>query len=462
MSLFLSHLSEQWPQLLDFYARLTHQIIPGPNSGCYFLPFVLLPGALLIHPSVLSHEQLAWTFLPLIYACQVHAWYTAGMDVISFNLTLWALVLLALKDPRKAFRRIVVSRSSDAQNQVMNKGKSLDVAQEEEPYPNEMGKRIRWVLTLLVSLRLTSWKINEPKHDNQRPPMWLSRTDFFKHALRTSLLGYLILDLTSCYAQTDPYFHVSGIPIDAPFPDSEIMMAPLMILRYLPPRLIRASMLAGQIFATVRCMFYLPVIPILGLNAIGLWPDEWSPHTWPKFFGKFSSLYTKGMRGLWGSWWHQLNRHITATPGRSLAQVLHIPTNSFLGYAMLTISAFFLSGVMHMGMIPPEPKSELLSAHMMRLYIGGFFWAQIVAFGIELAVAAIVTRFAPGVKEMRVAKALTLIWVACWLALTVPILTVPFREIGYWHYHAMPISILQGMQGQGWTTWPILSDLSRR
>ena len=124
---------------------------------------------------------------------------------------------------------------------------------------------------------------------------------------------------------------------------------------------------------------------------------------------------------------------------------------------MLTISAFFLSGVMHMGMIPPEPTSEVLTAHMMRLYVGGFFWAQIVAFGIELAVAEIVNRFTPVVRETRVAKALILIWVACWMSLNLPLLTVPFREIGYWKYHAMPISLLQGIHGRSWTTWPILS-----
>ena len=462
MSLSRNRLNESWPQFVDFYAHLTHHIIPGPNSGCYFLPFILLPGALLVPPAVLSHNQLARTVLPVIYACQIHAWATAGMDVISVNLALWAFVLLVLRDPRATHRRLRVVNLPPGDENRKDGSRATKLDEKlctEEPYPEHMRKRIPWVLTLLVSLRLTGWRIGERSHDIWQPPMWHSRTQFLKHAIRTSLLGYIILDVTSWYAQTDPYFHTSNMVIDAAFPPPNFNMpTAIVILRLLPPRLLRSSVLAGQVFATVRCMFYLPVIPVIGLNSIGLWPDEWSPHTWPIFFGDFSAIQDRGLRGLWGSWWHQLNRHITATPGRSLAQISGVPTNSFLGYAMLTISAFFLSGIMHMGMIPPEPKSELLSAVMMRLYVGGFFWAQIFGFGVEIAVEKAVRRFAPVVAALSVTRIMILVWVASWLAVTLPLLTVPFREIGYWHYHAIPFSIVRKLEGKGWTTWPILKS----
>lgn len=424
--------------LLNHYQNLTSHIVPGPNSSTYFLPFLFLPLALLIPPHILTHTQLHLTILPLIYDCQIHAWSVGGIDVISINLTLWSFILLVLRDPRRT--HVLVG--------VASKGVV------EEPYPMEMRRRVAWVLTLLVSLRLTGWRIGEAAHDKTQPPRGMKRMEFLKIAVGTIACSYFILDATSCYVRSDPYFFRSGMSVDAayPAPNADMPIA-LVLLRLLPPRLLRASILAGQIFAMVTSMFYLPALPAVGLNALGLLPEEWSPHTWPVFFGEFSAVGDRGLRGLWGSWWHGMNRQVTATPGRALAQALHIPTNSVVAYALLATSAFFFSGVIHMGMIPPEPESTVLSANEMRLCIAGFFWAQIPAFGVELVVSRAIARFAPQLPQWRVAKMAVLAWTAGWLCLTLPILTDPFREIGYWTYHAVPISLLQGLAGNGWIAW---------
>lgn len=324
----------------------------------------------------------------------------------------------------------------------------------EEPYPKEMGKRIPWVLTLLVSLRLTGWKIGDPSHDKTQPAPRLSRSEFLRIAIPTTALGYMIMDATSYYVQTDPYFTTSEMSVDAPFPPPSQSMPTLLILsRLLPPRLLRCSVLAGQIYAMVTSMFFLPTIPAVCLNAIGLLPDEWSPHTWPVFFGSFSNVWEQGLRGLWGGWWHSMNRQITATLGRELAKTMGIPTKSLLAYGILTVSAFFFSGVIHVGMIPPEPESKLMSASAMRLYIAGFFWSQILAFAIELAVVKLAGRFMPSVVHWRLTKVLVLAWVASWLCLTLPLLTFPFREIGYWYYYVVPISLLRRLAGKRWIAW---------
>lgn len=324
----------------------------------------------------------------------------------------------------------------------------------EEPYPADLRKRIPWVLTLLVSLRLTGWKIGDPSHDKTQPPRRMTRGAFLKIAAGTIAYGFLILDATSCYVRTDPYFFTSGMSVDAAFPPpAKHMPTVLVLLRLLPPRLVRSSILAGQIYAMVTSMFYLPTLPAVGLNALGLLPDEWSPQTWPVFFGNFSAVGERGLRGLWGSWWHGMNRQITATPGRFLAQALGMPSRSAAAYALLTISAFFFSAVIHMGMIPPEPLSTVLSANEMRLCIASFFWAQIPAFAVELAVSKAVAHSAPQAFQWRATKVLVLAWTAGWLCLTLPILTDPFREIGYWTYYAVPVSLLRGLAGKGWIAW---------
>ena len=443
---------KSFPELAQSYHHLTHHIVPGPNSYSYFIPFLLLPAALLVPPSVLSQRQLAVLFLPAIYACQIHSWYIAGIDVPSMDLALWSFVLLVCRDPRRTHRRIWVSTPSAFGDDKRSDETVEDVV--EEGYPEEWAKRIPWVFTLLVSLRLTGWKIGDPSHDKTQPPARLSRSAFSKHAVSIVVRSYLILDTTAFYARTDPYFTTSGMEIDHPFPPASTEMATwLVVLRLLPPRLVRSSVLAGQIYAMVTSMFYIPLIPVVGLNAVGILPYEWSPHTWPLPFGPFSSVAERGLRGLWGRWWHGMNRQITAPPGRLLAQELGIPTNSVTGFALLTLSAFFFSGVTHMGLVPPEPHTVEISALWMRLHIAGFFWAQIPAFAFEVAVSKLVAHSAPQALDWSVTRALVTAWTAAWLCLTLPLLAVPFRELRYWHYYPVPLSLLHGLSGRNWWTW---------
>ena len=443
-------------ELKGFYAHLTRHIVPGPNTYSYFLPFLLLPAALITPPSVLSRTQLASVFLPAIYACLIHAWYTAGIDVLSIDLALWALVLLVCRDPRSTHRRVWLSRRTDSSLVSHGKCKGDDAGDEfelvEEAYPRDLTKRIPWVFTLLVSLRLVGWKIGDPSHDKTQPPAKMSRTAFMMRALSIAVTSYLILDVAAFYTRTDPYFTTPGMAIDHPFPPPSAEMASwIVMLRLLPPRLVRCSIIAGQIYGAVTNMFYIPLMLMGGLDAVGILPDEWSPHTWPLPFGHFSAIPQRGLRGLWGQWWHGINRQFTAPPGRRLAQALGIRTSSFPGYALLTISAFFFSGVMHMGMVPPQPLTSQMSAGWIRLYVGLFFWAQIPAFGFEVAVSNLVARFLPQALDWSVTRALVFAWTAAWLCLTLPLLAVAFQELSYWHFYAVPVSLLQG--GRGCWMW---------
>ena len=447
----LSHETSQWSDLIQFYDHLTRHIVPGPRSISYFIPFLLLPVALFIPPSIMSHRQLYVAFLPLIYACQIHAWLQiGGLEVISLTLALWSFVLLVLRDPRRTHRRIrLVARLGAGKGSEKWRDRFV-----EEGYPESLAKRIPWVLTLLVSTRLAGWKIGDPLHDKMQPTPSLTRLAYFKHAFIIIAQAFVILDAASCYVMTDPFFVTPGTSVDEPYPPlSGDQPTLLNALRILPPRLLRSTVLAGQVYAMVTSMFYLPTIPVVALNAIGVVPDEWSPHTWPLLFGSFSAVGERGLRGLWGSWWHQINRIITSAPGRELAKAMGIPTTSTLGYSFLTFSAFLLSGVVHMGMIPPEPASSLMSANMMRLYLAAFFWVQIPAFQLELVVSKLAAKSVPNVPRFPTTRIFVLLWVAGWLSLTLPLLSVPFRELGYWRYFPLPVSLFRGLAGEGWLMW---------
>ena len=450
-------LASSWSRFCAFYNHLTLHIIPGPRSLSYFTFILLLPGALLIPPTTLSRRQLGFIFLPIIVASEIHAWRMSGvLDVISTTVLQWSLVLLTCYDPRRDFTRVWWEEAS-----VLNsdeKPEKAELVVREMAYPETLVERIPWVLTLLVSIRLTGWRTGDSFHDQRQPnPRNLTRVAFLRHALSISVLNYFLVDISAFYARRDPYFTTSGMSVDATF--HRTVLPPgiggilLGLLRRLPPRLVRSSVLAAHIYGLVAGGFYPVTFPVLGLNALGIVPDEWSPHTWPMFFGSFSAVQAKGLRGLWGSWWHQMNRQIDATPGRFLADNMGLSTRSVLHRMVVLMVAFGFSGWMHMGMVPPKPLSTRVTPHEMRLNVAVFFWAQPLGFAVEYAATTILERSFSRGTRWPIAKLVVLTWVSAWLCLTLPLLTIPFRELGYWTVYPIPFSVLNGLIGAGWRTW---------
>ena len=441
--------------LKSFYNELTLHVIPGPRSLSYFIPPLLLPTALLIPPSVLSYQKTRSIFLPLIFACEIDAWRAiGGVDVISVTVMQWSVVLLAVYDPRGDFRRVRWATPAPATPCEREKDQGVVI---EQAYPQQLTERVKWVATLMISMRFTGWKIGEGNHDRHQPHVKkLSRWQYVKHAGSIVLLGYLLMDVTTYYQSFDPYFWTSGMGVDEPLPSLHLVSSPRWIAvdlyQYVPPRLLRSSVLAGQIFAMVAGMMCLPTIPAIMLNAVGVVLDDWSPHSWPLLFGSFSAVYRRGLRGLWGSWWHQLNREIDGAPGRGLARKFlgNDSTNSMLGSIMMTTVAFGLSGVLHMGMVPPQPQSTVMTANGLRLRLAGFFWIQSLGFAIEILAVRSLRRWLPNLASFPIWGCFSIIWVMTWLCLTLPILIDPFRELGYRTVCPIPTSVVRGVFGEGW------------
>lgn len=450
-------LASKWARLCEWYNHCTLHVVPGPRGLSFFPLVLLLPTALLIPPAVLSHRQLTLVFLPLFLAYGFQTWRSNGiLDVITITGLQWSFVLLACYDPRRDFRRVLWERTGPENSDGKDEGGRLAVR--EQAYPESLLERIPWVLTLLVSIRLAGWKTGDLFHDKTQPiPRSMTRTVFLKRALKMCVFNYILLDISACYALTDPYFTTSEMSVDIPFshanPSAGVGGFLLILIRHSPPRLIRCCTLAAHIHGLIAGGFFSLTIPIVSLNAMDLLPDEWSPHTWPVFFGEFSAVLTRGLRGLWGTWWHQMNRQIHATPGRALISIMGVTKESLLGKMTVLMVAFGLSGWMHMGMIPPEPLWTTATPHRMRLAVAAFFWAQPLGIALEYAVMIFLNWIAPRVHRWPMAQLVVLTWVSTWLCLTLPWLTVPFRELGYWTVYPIPLSILNGLAGYGWRTW---------
>lgn len=78
---------------------------------------------------------------------------------------------------------------------------------------------------------------------------------------------------------------------------------------------------------------------------------------------------------------------------------------------------------------------------------------QIPGVLFETVVVDLMGRYAGRWREGRLARAVTLVWVAGFLSMVLPLLVVPFREIGYWRWCAVPVSFCRGVMGEGWVMW---------
>ncbi|MCJ1394296.1 hypothetical protein MMC18_007174 [Xylographa bjoerkii] len=354
----------------DAYQHLITHIVPGPNSISYFIPLLLLPIALIIPPSVLSRSQLSLIFLPPIHACFLHSClFGGGLDVISADVVVWSTVLIALQDVRGTYKRIHAVESQrkeptpspEAAAPSTQDHKTLQRSSDELPtwqesYPTILWPRVRWILALLPSIRLSGWKIGDPAHDSTQPPTPLTRRAYLRHAVLIAITSFLLLDTAAYIVRHDPYFTDRSISISSPYPSSfstpnkpNTFPLPLTPFHILPPRILRPLVIATHIYALITLGGAVATTPLL------LLPTPFSPHLYPMFFGPFSSVLDRGLRGLWGTWWHQTMRYPTSMPGRALAQYLDLPPGGRGDYALRTISAFGLSGWIHGGLVPPEP-----------------------------------------------------------------------------------------------------------
>jgi hypothetical protein len=468
------------------YHELTHHHVPGPQSFSYYIPHILLPVALLIPRSRLSRWQNASLFMPVCIASTIHTWYImGGVDVISVDRLLWALFLLVIKDPWSDFRYVTkatgrtTSRTTNSSKvptgllgvrfnggineqtalcQINGDSKpptSFKPSTIEQAYPATTWERLPWVGTLLISIRLNNWMINSPSHDRTQPPVpaFSSRKAFVAYTLLCFTRGYLILDLTRAYISYDPYFTNPAIPINAPLPFDA--------LHFVPPQLVRTMVVGAQAWALIGQMFYLPCLLPVGLHALGYLPDDWAPHLWPAYYGSPSVIFTHGIRGFWGQYWHQTMRWSVSAPGYAIADALRLPSRSMVRYAIITTVAFGLSGITHTGLVPPEPLYATISVNHIRLCIAGFFWIQAAGILLEAVAARCIValgglQFWQSGAGMRVRQAVNGVWVLAWFALTLPLLAEFARQLGYWRVWPVPISVWNGFTTGQWATWSIL------
>ena len=461
------------------YTHLVRHIVPGPQSVTWFIPLLVLPIALLTPRTVLSRWQSIALFMPIITLSVVHAWMAMGtVDVITSNALLWSFLLLVVRDPWRHFRWVEATVSNQPSSDEAASASSDEARSDEteEPvtdgtqpllpskattannvreirYPTDIRQRLPWVGLLLISIRLFGWRIGFPSHDRRQPapPDFRGPGHFLLVSIPASIIAYLTLDLTHAYISGDGYF------------TDPTLSSGFALQNDLPLALLRTGILGAQLLSFMGFMFFFPASLAVLVNLTGLLPDFWSPHTWPTYLGPPSAIVHYGVRGWWGRFWHQTMRWTVSGPGIALSDAIGLRDRSVARFVLVNVVAFFLSGFIHMGLVPPEPQWATIDGNAIRVCTLGFFWSQAVGILLESLAAWLIVRLT-GARAWQgglgwwIRATVTLVWVYLWFTLSSTLLFEAGRQLGWWRVWPVPVSFWQGLRGEGWLTWSVFSD----
>jgi hypothetical protein len=448
-----------WDVVTTDYLHLVNTIVPGPQSWSYFIPQVLLPTSLLVPPRILSHHALATLVFPIILASTTHAVIAMrGPDVISMDTLWWSLYFLVLQDPRIDFKRVLYqderdmkpTNDRDVQDSIHSSGPpQTDSKLVDWPYPSTIMLRLKWTLTLLSERPFSCWKINRRSHDTRVSPPYISQTrsKFVKDIFIILLPAiFLLMPLALQLHTVEENHHetYSGASNWKDYfaaslswtlsPQSSIIHT----LSNLLPAWITESLMMGLFLYSFLITLFLPGYLVPPLISFLINPSfgaahTWSPHLWPRpHFGPFTAVLDSGLRGLWGTWWHQQMRHAVSEPGRWLSDFVGLKSG-LVRYGIICMSAFTLSGITHMGLVPPD----VTNAWELRFMIGAFFFMQPIGILAEVVVIERVLSYLEttlSATRLRTAiiQSLRLCWVLLFMSFPLRLLVMPFEDLGYW------------------------------
>jgi hypothetical protein len=492
------------------YFFIVNHVIAGPQSWSYFAPFLLLPAAIMVPPSVLTHKQLVYCFLVPIYACVFHAWSVMGCwDVVSMDELLWATYILALDDPRTMFTRVqllpntpqshaaiarqglkeaksvasVTSNGNGHLEKPLSNGNSPAIVSPaekflsgsrnnkidsstsyimaDEPYPSDLYARLIWTINLASSDRLVRFLTGNKRHDDKQHEQPPSRMRFVRELTPLLLTALFFLSFSTLIATYDPFFtNAHIIPISTPYPPTSDLTTKLpytiiFIHNYISPLIVRPLAIGWYAWSLVTLEFALLAPPIVYLNYLTGFPlDNWCLHTLPAYFGSFTDgVLDNGVRGLWGRFWHPHLKMMVLAPGKVLASLFGVDKKDskgrkhWLAVALPMFTAFVFSGLIHMGLVPPDPAYTRsgLSPWALRLRIAGVFWMQPVGIAVEMVMATAIKAVVPKrfknekgqIKEEDqlvrwTFRTIRLLWVLTWLCCSSPLFAVPFSDLKVW------------------------------
>lgn len=337
-----------------------------------------------------------------------------------------------------------------------------------EAYPDSRIQRLMWVASAYTSIQLNGWLVGNKSHDAKQLENTRNIVTFkalFRHVAFKCALYYCMLEAIYHFGlvTSNPNFVKTA---NASFHEPSVLGNALSL----------GSLLAYLYAALALYTYYVPMM--LALIASYLVPSlrshqTLSPLIIAPYEGPFTAIWrptsrrrTWGLRAFWGSVWHQNMRYITAVPGLAVSSALSLRKGGFAHYAVVACSAFFFSGIIHMGMIPPFPLYTNVPAMQLRLLLATFFWLQPIGVLLETVVDGFFRKMVPAENNSHdssravsknidnqaphlVVQLLIVVWTCAFMSyVTWTTGRIVGREMGWWNLHASPVSIVSMLRGE--------------
>ena len=481
-----------WPyHSFGIYAILIYLMLPPSNSKViYYAKYPVF--AFFLYWSWKAITETKAVLFPLCY----------GVGLVHMWCVIWFTSLIIFNDARTELRRIEeVPEKNDRNSNTGHDGQentrttsrpangnelkhriqhrsTLPESNANGDWPGNSGQkyywqtlptnfydRIGWLSDLICSFRGPGWAhqirtIPSPPSyitsslPSPSPPSTLSVSSTYASTstlIRANLLKgciwYLSLDAIKVIMMEDPYFWGA---IEAPAPaylPRLIQMSPFLTHVY---RLLVS--LAG-ISVALRGVFALSPLFFVGLfgrNLLGLRGEAWQ---YSDFFGSPAYLFTDGLAGWWGAWWHQVFRLGFEAPSKFIVKKFGLDKRS-VGAKMLSLFlAFVCSGSLHAaGSFTSWPRSYPLS--------GSFMFFMLQAVGIIAETVILSNIKSSGVQNFLpqwFRRGIHFTVLMAWMYYTSPLLVDDFSRAGLWFTEPIPISPFRGLgfglKSEGWYVW---------
>ena len=334
-----------------------------------------------------------------------------------------------------------------------------------QPYPDNILERTDWVWDLLANFRGPGWnweitpmpgqplfiqqELGGPSGENFSSGkssvgfrQFTSKHKLFDRQVPKFVAGYFVLDTLKILMMKDPYF-IFG-------PNSYALPSHIAGLSTIQLKVYR--LIISFLAITISLEMALILSPIglglvLGNSILGLRGEPWYYVT---HWGSPSTIGTKGLNGLWGSWWHQTFRFAFAAPTNYLIDNQYIQPRSSSTKIVGLVFAFGISGFLHScASMTQFPKTSAINPMI-------FFMLQAVGIFIQSTACSLLSRYTERLPSW-LRKGGNVLYAFGWLIMTAGWLTDDFARGGVWLYEPIPLSPLRGLGfgqfGDGWWCW---------
>ena len=335
-----------------------------------------------------------------------------------------------------------------------------------QPYPKDSFRdRLSWVLDLVINLRLPGWNweistnpglpakvkasLGEPidlkameLKSRVGTRLFTSRSQFLMTQLHRFILGYLLLDALKVTVIKDPYFLVG--PNNYPLPTHLASLSPTMLDIYHKLFSLIAIIVAMEFISVTVTFFCI----LLGPSILGVRGEAWM---YPTLWGSLDNVYTKGLVGFWGGWWHQIFRFGFLAPSNYLIRQGLLSPRSRTIKVISLLTAFTASGVIHAcASITQFPRTVPSNQFL-------FFLLQPLGILLQIGFC---TFFESRISKLtpQTRRAGNFAYTFTWMYITCPLLLDDFARGGLWLYEPLPISPLRWLglgeeADQRWWVW---------